>query len=225
MTVESLPVLDQCAKIATDQAAWERQQSKAPGIGKKDAACHANAAMACDMVAEAILKLALTTPSPDRDEAGEGQRYQAAVKGRQDFRAAYRRLWELFDPTDEEIAAIREMGEDSDLSPKAVMRQALRHYQKTHFRLKAGETLSFSGDAQRAADFAGPLAFASLPAPVNEGEKQGVTGASVPDRALLAPLTEPASSLVPPGDDPSRIAQPDYEGLGLGSREEAESRN
>jgi hypothetical protein len=60
----------------------------------------------------------------------------------------------VFEPTDEELAAIRAIGAEQDLSDAAVVRQALRHYQLIHERLKAGETFSFSGDAARAAEFA-----------------------------------------------------------------------
>jgi hypothetical protein len=63
-----------------------------------------------------------------------------------------------FQPTAEELTAIRQTGAELDLSDEAVMRQALRFYQLRHTREKAGETFSFSGDAQRAAEFAGPLA-------------------------------------------------------------------
>lgn len=60
-----------------------------------------------------------------------------------------------FEPTDEERAALLELSRATDLSPGAVMRQALRLYQMNHFRLAAGETVSWSGDAQRAEEFAG----------------------------------------------------------------------
>jgi hypothetical protein len=65
-------------------------------------------------------------------------------------------MGELFNPTDEERAAIKSIGEDQDLSDGSVIRQALRHYQLTHERLKAGETVHWSGDADRAIEFAGP---------------------------------------------------------------------
>jgi hypothetical protein len=74
-----------------------------------------------------------------------------------------------FKPTAEELAAIRQIGTDQELSEQAVMRQALRCYQQQHLRLKAGETVAWSGDAQRAAEFAGPLAAGKQE---NEREKQ-----------------------------------------------------
>ncbi len=54
-----------------------------------------------------------------------------------------------------EDAALKAMAQERDMSEVAVMRQALRLYQLVHERLKAGETFSFSGDAGRAAEFAG----------------------------------------------------------------------
>jgi hypothetical protein len=60
----------------------------------------------------------------------------------------------LFMPTYEESAVIRSLAQDQDLSESAVIRQALRLYQLNHKRLKDGETLSYSGDAERAREFA-----------------------------------------------------------------------
>ena len=65
--------------------------------------------------------------------------------------------------SEQELAAIRELGAEKDLSDMQVLRCALRHYQRTEHLLKAGETCTWSGDAQRAADFAGPLATLSNP--------------------------------------------------------------
>lgn len=73
--------------------------------------------------------------------------------------------------SDEEQSAIERLEEELDLSNTQVLRCALRHYQSTHERLKAGETVSWSGDAQRAADFAGPLAGqAARPIPASEAD-------------------------------------------------------
>jgi len=63
-----------------------------------------------------------------------------------------------FTPDDREKAAILSLCADQELSPTAVMRQALRLYQHDHCRRKDGETVTWSGDDQRARDFAGPLA-------------------------------------------------------------------
>lgn len=119
-----------------------------------------------------------TTPS-EGDGAGEGGYsvegpvYEAAVKGRADFRAALREarqsVKEAFQPTEDEVRVIGELGAELDLSPGAVIRQALRFYQLMRVRLKAGETFSFSGDAQRAREFAGPLATLSPRPPVDVG--------------------------------------------------------
>lgn len=55
-----------------------------------------------------------------------------------------------------EMAVLEELAADHDMSKTAVMRQALRLYQCCHIRIKAGETMSFSGDAQRTVEFIGP---------------------------------------------------------------------
>ena len=60
------------------------------------------------------------------------------------------------DLNDKETAALAELAKEKDMSEAAVMRQSLRLYQLVHERMKAGETFSFSGDAARAAEFAGP---------------------------------------------------------------------
>lgn len=60
--------------------------------------------------------------------------------------------------SEEELTAIAELCAEKDLSQMQLLRCALRHYQLTEHRLKSGETVTWSGDAQRAADFAGPLA-------------------------------------------------------------------
>lgn len=51
--------------------------------------------------------------------------------------------------------ALRRLSQETEMSESAVMRQALRLYQLNQSRVKAGETLSWSGDAERAAQFAG----------------------------------------------------------------------
>lgn len=119
---------------------------------------------------EVTMKRALASLSPQSAPVTQGadgynvdgQVYEAAVKGRQDFREAYRRvlarLATAYEPTEDELQAIREIGADQDLTDWAVMRQALRLYQLDHLRRKAGESVHWSGDAERAADFAGPLA-------------------------------------------------------------------
>lgn len=59
--------------------------------------------------------------------------------------------------TDAEQSALEKLMEEQALSKPSVFRQALRSYQLDHERRKAGETVIWSGDAQRARDFAGPL--------------------------------------------------------------------
>lgn len=61
----------------------------------------------------------------------------------------------FFKPTADERSAIRDLCKQKELSCEAVMRQALRLYQLHDTRIMAGETITWSGDAQRVADFAG----------------------------------------------------------------------
>lgn len=63
----------------------------------------------------------------------------------------------------EERAALKALGEEQDLSLEAVIRQAVRLYQQHTKRLKDGETVRWSGDEQRARDFAGDLLDQPLP--------------------------------------------------------------
>ncbi len=59
--------------------------------------------------------------------------------------------------TAEESLAIANLAIDTELPEQNVVKQALRHYQLHRHRLMKGETHHWSGDAERAADFAGPL--------------------------------------------------------------------
>jgi hypothetical protein len=58
-------------------------------------------------------------------------------------------------PSDDERRAIAELSVGLDLSPGAVIRQALKLYQLDYYRRRAGETCAWSGDEQRAREFAG----------------------------------------------------------------------
>lgn len=58
--------------------------------------------------------------------------------------------------TEREMAVVEQYAAEFDLSKTAIMRQALRWYQKTNERLRAGEKVNFSGDEQRIAEFVGP---------------------------------------------------------------------
>ncbi len=82
---------------------------------------------------------------------------------REDLRTAVAiaRGRDVFVPTERETEAIRRLSADLDLSPAAVMRQALHLYQMDHERRKAGETPVWSGDAQRAIAFTGRAADAT----------------------------------------------------------------
>lgn len=55
-----------------------------------------------------------------------------------------------------ELSALDGIATEMDMSRSAVMRQALRLYQLVRVRAAAGETFGFSGDAQRAREFAAP---------------------------------------------------------------------
>ena len=57
---------------------------------------------------------------------------------------------------DREMAVLETLAADADMSKTGILRQALRWYQLTHERLKAGETVSFSGDRERTVLFVGP---------------------------------------------------------------------
>ena len=54
-----------------------------------------------------------------------------------------------------EMQVVDELAKGADLSKTAIIRQALRLYQLVHERLKAGETMHFSGDRDRIAMFIG----------------------------------------------------------------------
>lgn len=56
-----------------------------------------------------------------------------------------------------EMAVVETMAERAGLSKTQLIRQAIRTYQLIDARLRDGETLTFSGDAGRAAAFIGPL--------------------------------------------------------------------
>lgn len=91
--------------------------------------------------------------------------------------------------TAEEQAVITQLGKELDLSDAQVLRCALRAYQADHQRRKAGETVSWSGDAQRAADFAGPLAARDQYGNSAEGAFEAAClGISAPD-ALVDEVT------------------------------------
>jgi predicted nucleic acid-binding Zn ribbon protein len=63
----------------------------------------------------------------------------------------------------EERDALAKLGDEQGLSVEAVIRQSVRLYQQQVHRLKNGETVHWSGDEQRARDFAGDLPDQPLP--------------------------------------------------------------
>ncbi len=54
-----------------------------------------------------------------------------------------------------EMEALENIAEEEGMSKTAVMRQALRLYQLVKARMSNGETMSFSGDPDRAIQFIG----------------------------------------------------------------------
>lgn len=54
-----------------------------------------------------------------------------------------------------EREALEALAQQHQMSQEGVMRQALRLYQLYHRRLKDGETVTWSGDAQRTREFRG----------------------------------------------------------------------
>jgi hypothetical protein len=57
--------------------------------------------------------------------------------------------------TAEEFEALENMALENGMSKTAVLRQAIRIYQIISRRMKDGETMSFSGDKERAIQFIG----------------------------------------------------------------------
>ena len=57
--------------------------------------------------------------------------------------------------SEREMAVVEQMAKDADLSKTALIRSAIRLYQLVTERIKAGETMSFSGDKERIAMFIG----------------------------------------------------------------------
>jgi hypothetical protein len=55
-----------------------------------------------------------------------------------------------------EMDVVEQLAVEMDVSKTVVVRQALKLYQQVHLRLKAGETLHFSGDQERIALFVAP---------------------------------------------------------------------
>lgn len=57
----------------------------------------------------------------------------------------------------DEQTAVQMLAAEHGLSEGSIIRQALRLYQRHNARLRNGETCHYSGDAERAHEFAGPL--------------------------------------------------------------------
>jgi len=68
----------------------------------------------------------------------------------------------LLEMNEAEVDVMNTLAREMEMSPSAVMRQALRLYQLAHRRAGEGERMSFSGDAERARAFAGPSGLSGL---------------------------------------------------------------
>lgn len=55
-----------------------------------------------------------------------------------------------------EMATVERLAAEAELSKTALIRQALRLYETINSRIRAGETMTFSGDRERVALFVGP---------------------------------------------------------------------
>lgn len=55
-----------------------------------------------------------------------------------------------------EMDAVERLAAEAELSKTALIRQALRLYEVVNARIRAGETMTFSGDRERVALFVGP---------------------------------------------------------------------
>jgi predicted transcriptional regulator len=58
--------------------------------------------------------------------------------------------------SDREMAVVEALAEEQEMSKTALIKQALRTYQLIIKRIKAGETIHFSGDRERIIEFVGP---------------------------------------------------------------------
>lgn len=58
--------------------------------------------------------------------------------------------------SEREMEVLDQLSLEQEMSKTALIRQALRVYQMISERMKAGETMSFSGDKERAVLFVGP---------------------------------------------------------------------
>jgi len=179
--------LAECAAIAER---WRDENKASAAKARKSARVRGDngmadqlegAAIECNAIAQEIRRLATA-------EAASG--------------AGEREEWS-FTPDTREAKAVAQLSEEQELSPQAVMRQALRLYQSDFLRRKAGETVTWSGDAQRARDFAGPLASlppATDPAMVLDGNDIwealfGIMRGNVPDEMTEEVCSQLAAAL------------------------------
>lgn len=71
--------------------------------------------------------------------------------------------------SEREMAAVERLAAEQELSKTGLIRAALRLYEVINQRIRAGETLSFSGDKERIALFVGP----GWDAHQHEGDRRG----------------------------------------------------
>ena len=58
--------------------------------------------------------------------------------------------------SDREMATVERLAAEQELTKTALIRAALRLYDMVNHRIRAGETMTFSGDKERVAMFIGP---------------------------------------------------------------------
>lgn len=58
--------------------------------------------------------------------------------------------------SEREMAAVDRLAKEQELTKTALIRAALRLYETVNSRIRAGETMTFSGDKERIALFVGP---------------------------------------------------------------------
>jgi len=73
----------------------------------------------------------------------------------------------------EEMERLEQYATEFDMSKTAVMRSALRLYDLVQHRLRAGESMSFSGDHARHVEFVGPDFPQRSSQALSEGEQNG----------------------------------------------------
>jgi len=191
-------VAEKCRKALRDAADRLEAFHAKPVVGERApaqfffevgfGAAYAQALIANDMkppfaLTDAVVEHAWDIAGEAHDDPEEFDRYlalanRAALQSPPPVVSGEDKLTMTIRLTDDEQAAIERLMTEQELSRPQIFRCALRSYQADHERRKAGETVTWSGDAQRARDFAGPLA---TPPVVEEGRREAAI--DVVDRA------------------------------------------